>query len=256
VVTYAISISAAIALGFSAFHRVPAAAVPLDRLIWLVPTICFGFVLCPYLDLTFHRALQKSPNRRLTFAMFGVTFALMLVLTVMLWFGTRLWYAHAISALAIGHILAQLVFTCGVHLREVRVSPAFSSIANRWLALLAPAAGIAALPIAKWLIEHAPAAWVRSLSPEALSTGPDAMVIGEWTYLDFMFAYGWIFPAYVLLAIVSRRPFTRPREWTTFAALSLLAVPCYVQGFLLNRTLWLLPPLVMVGAWFMARRRR
>jgi hypothetical protein len=250
---YAISVSAAVALGFSAFDRVPAGTVPLDRLLWLIPTICFGFVLCPYLDLTFHRAFHKSLNPRLTFAMFGVTFALMLVLTVMLWFGTRLWYAHAISILAVGHIIAQLTFTCGAHLREVRVSVIFQSSVNRWLALLAPIIGVAALPIARWAVAHIPGEWLRKLSPEALA--PDASIVGEWIYLDFMFAYGMIFPAYVLLAMASGRPFARWREWLAFGVLVLAAVPCYAAGFLFNRTAWLLPPLALVVGWLIIRRR-
>ena len=38
---------------------------PLEDLIWLTPVCLLGFLLCPYLDLTFHHVRQETtPSRR------------------------------------------------------------------------------------------------------------------------------------------------------------------------------------------------
>ena len=50
---------------------------PWQEVIWLFPITTFGFLLCPYLDPTFHKALQSSPSKH-SFAVFGLTFALMI----------------------------------------------------------------------------------------------------------------------------------------------------------------------------------
>ena len=34
--------------------------LPAINILWLVPVMIFGFALCPYLDITFHRARQMT----------------------------------------------------------------------------------------------------------------------------------------------------------------------------------------------------
>jgi hypothetical protein len=233
-VTYAISLTAMAAIGFAALDRIPAGSVAIERLPWLVPTIAFGFLLCPYLDLTFHRAVQRSARPRISFAIFGVAFALMLLLTVLLWFNGGIWGRRIAATLALGHLFAQMIFTVGVHLREVRLSRALPDDDRRALVLLLPALAIAALPVARLMIDPATA--------------------GEWTYLAFLGCYGLLFPAYVLVAMASRRPLRTPREWGLFATAVIACAPLYVQGVLFNRTWWLLPPLALFVVWGHLRR--
>jgi hypothetical protein len=48
----------------------------------LAPVCVFGFLACPYLDLTFHRARQRSNRPRASFGWgFGFFFLLMFVFT-------------------------------------------------------------------------------------------------------------------------------------------------------------------------------
>ncbi len=76
------------------------------ELVWLLPVIAFGFLLCPYLDLTFHRALQRTPSRH-AFAVFGASFTVMIVLTCFLWnSGPLRWFGLV-------HLGLQSVFTVG-----------------------------------------------------------------------------------------------------------------------------------------------
>ncbi len=52
----------------------------------LAPVCIFGFLLCPYLDVTFHRARQETapgPGKAAFGVGFGVIFLLMIVLTLM-----------------------------------------------------------------------------------------------------------------------------------------------------------------------------
>jgi hypothetical protein len=255
-IVYAISLAAMFAVGLGAIDRVPASTFPPSRLLWLIPTLCFGFLLCPYLDLTFHRAAMHSRNPRASFMLFGLSFAPMLLLTVLIWFGWRVWSVAAIAVLVMGHLFAQMIFTCGVHLRELRLTSAFECNKRRALAMLAPALGVAALPIAQWIVEQLPRGWLRRADSAALAAGADAALVGECTYLTFLFFYGMVFPAYVLLAMASRRPFSSWRDWLAFAALIVLSIPMYAAGFLFNRTHWLLPPLALTVVWFLLRRMR
>jgi hypothetical protein len=145
------------------------------RLAAIAPLLCTGFLLCPYLDLTFHRALQRSPTRH-AFAVFGIAFLVMILLSCLIWVprGTVL------PALVMAHVLAQCVFTMGAHLREIRLS---GHARRGSLALGAVAGGIALAAIG------------------ALSR-PDA---GGTIYLAFLVLfYGLLFPAWVALTMIRR----------------------------------------------------
>ncbi len=236
IITYAVSIAAMWVIGFSALdHLTSVGTVPADRLWWVIPTLAFGFLLCPYLDLTFHRAAQSAEKPRAAFTVFGITFALMLILTVMLWCDGTLWTRRVAALLAVGHIFAQLIFTIGVHLREARLSPAIEASHARAWAMLAPLLAAAALTIARLAL--------------------NADVAGEWVYLSFLACYGLLFPAYVITAMATGRPLRTSRDRWLFAGITLACVPMCAQGFLFNRTWWLLPPVALFMIWGHMRRR-
>lgn len=97
------------------------------RLKYLAPVCFFGFALCPYADLTFHRARQAASGGAGSAAFvvgFGLMFAAMIAITA--------GYAHLFAgqSLAAGlaragtsgawlvvHLFVQLLYTCSVHAR-------------------------------------------------------------------------------------------------------------------------------------------
>lgn len=186
---------------------------PLAELPWLVPTLVFGFLLCPALDLSFHRARRESPSR-LSFLVFGVTFAVMLLFTAS--------YAPALAdhvpSLIAAHLASQSLFTVAVHLRELRESRDRGewSIPRSWIVVgVAAVVGIAA-PL-------------------------------ESNYLRFLAFYGLIFPAFVLFA--ARFPRGGPRwRMAILAVVLLLSLPIQELGFIEFRTPFLMIPLVAIAA--------
>lgn len=234
-VTYAFSIAALFAVGTDAFAHVPMRGwLPESHLWWLLPTLCFGFLFCPYLDLTFHRAAQAASHPRSAFGIFGLAFAIMLGLTVMLWFNPQVWYQRMIALLALGHIIAQLIFTTGAHLREVRLSDAFPGVRPRAIAMASPVIGIAGLALSRLFIDRVEA--------------------GEWAYLGFLACYGLLFPAYVIVTIATGRPLRSKQEWIAFLALVVICIPAMAAGFLFNLTPWLVGPVVFFMVWGHFRR--
>jgi hypothetical protein len=193
------------------------------------PVIAFGFLLCPWLDATFHRARRQSPSVH-SFGVFGATFFAIILMTV----------AYGASgtldptAPIVAHLSTQLVFTIAVHVREVRLAPVPEPPRARQATLLIPVlAGIAL-------------AYVGFVS------------IGfEPTYLLLLGFYGLVFPAYVLLFVPLRataalglRPWPRtPRALGLFVLLVGVLSPLCAAGFIRLET-WLLP--IPVAALFAA----
>ncbi len=193
---------------------------PASALTWAAPIVALGFLLCPWLDRTFHRARQRTPSVH-AFGVFGLSFFFLILLTV----GYQLdGFAVLVPAVA-GHLLGQAAFTTAVHLREVRLSPVPHGGRWRQAAVIVP------------------------IIVGALSA--DLPFERETVYLVYLGAYGLLFPAYVLLmmlpAALGRRPWPRTRGgWVGFALLLAVLAPCCFLGFVDLET-WLLPiPVVML----------
>ncbi len=186
---------------------------PLAELPWLVPTLIFGFLLCPALDLSFHRARRESPSR-MSFLVFGLSFAVILVFTAA--YAPAL--ADGVPSLIAAHLASQSLFTVAVHLRELRESRDRGewSIPRTWLVV-----GSAAI--------------VGIAAPS------------ESNYLRFLAFYGLIFPAFVLFSVRSPRGGTR-RRGLVLAAIVLLSLPIQEVGFIEFRTPLLVIPLLAIAA--------
>jgi hypothetical protein len=231
VLVYALSLIAFAMIGFTAWDRlIQSGQEPLSELAWLAPVIAGGFLLCPYLDLTFHRALQRSPSRH-AFGVFGVTFTVMIVLTCFLWFADM----PALHVAAVAHIVAQTIFTVGAHLREVRLSASLRTGVTR--------AGLMILPLLAAL-----------LLPMARGIAPDAPGLGEDLYLRFLVFYGLAFPAYVLVFIGPMRP-ARRTTFALFTAVIVIVVlsPLYELAFLHGRAWLMVVPTGLAIVWVSAR---
>jgi hypothetical protein len=207
-------------------------------LLLAAPIIAFGFLLCPWLDRTFHRARQKAPSVH-AFGVFGGTFLPIILMTVA--YGSQGQLDPAAPILA--HLTAQLLFTIAAHVREIRLAHVPTGARRRQAILLVPVLGGVVL------------AYLGSL-----------VIPFESMYLLLLGFYGLVFPAYVYLFVPLR--FTRtlgaipwPRSPRTLGLFVLLVValsPLCAAGFIRLET-WLLPiPLAVLwlagyaGRW-MAR---
>ncbi|UCD74607.1 MAG: hypothetical protein JSV91_12565 [Phycisphaerales bacterium] len=226
---YAFSLAAFAAIGLGEWEWLGAVGrSQLSELAYLAPVICLGFLLCPYLDLTFHRALQQSPSRH-AFGVLGITFAVMILFTCFLWFSPTM------MAIGVGHILAQSIFTVGAHLRELRLAPAIRGRGVRVVLSLLPLAISPLVPLVRLFFTT-------------------EQVPGEDLYIRFLVFYGLIFPAYVLMFIGPGRPIrlNRAALLACVAAVVVFA-PLFEAGFVHQRGWLLLLPAAAALAWLGAR---
>ena len=206
-------------------------------LLWLSPVVVFGFLLCPYLDLTFLRARALTEARQGIAAFtlgFGAFFLVMIFFT--LFYAPLLRPDHfghvpaSAAWLIAGHMIFQSAYTIALHARPLAAADASKPIrlATPMLCLAAFVAGIFALPDAA----------ARS----AFS--------GESIYRMFMGFYGLVFPAYVWLCMIPPRgqTITRPtrRGLTVFVAAVIAALPMFWLGFICGKMIWLVPGLIVV----------
>lgn len=207
---------------------------------WLAPVCVFGFLFCPYLDLTFHRARQAlgPAESRAAFGIgFGICFFSMIVFSLLYaktleplvaasW-RDRLW--PVAGAIIGAHMIVQAAFTLAVHARS------FVTVEVNRRAVLA-------------LLIMAQIALFLGLGSNLLPRyhGLDA---GEVIYRLFMAFYGLIFPAYVWLCIVPGRDGhsgVTPVKVRALVLSIVIAAPMFWMGFIENRMVWLVPGVLVV----------
>jgi hypothetical protein len=221
-------------------------AHPWSGLLLMLPFI-IGFGLCPYLDLTFHRARQNtSPSGgRLAFgAGFGVVFFAMIVFTLL--------YARflrpAVDAKPVGqvsglfvclHLVGQSAFTIAAHVKELPGRSAF---------VIPSAFRFAATAAAIVLLGAIAIGWLAS-DGSVRFRGRD---FGEAVYWCFLGFYGIVFPAYLLLQGFGEREASLARVLRIRWVLPLVVVvtlPMYWVGLVEHRPMWLIPAvLILVGS--------
>lgn len=195
-----------------------------------VPLLVLGFLACPALDATFHRARQQSPSRH-SFAVFGAAFLVMLLFAASTFdreAAGRI--AAVVLPLAVIQWTLQIVFTVGAHLREQLALPPRRLGAGVLLLLAILVGGVAGLPI----------------------------LAGEATYLCFLGLYGVVFPMYVVAAAVAGGRGLRPPAGLIVVGASILLSPLAWFGFVENRIPLLLPlaAAVVIVGWGVGRRFR
>ncbi len=222
-VLYAGSIAVFVAVGTTTLSATQwSGTLTTTDLLCLAPALVFGLLLCPYLDLTFHRALDAAPSRH-AFAVFGIAFIPILLLTVA--------YRQGVTApLVVAYMTVQATFTVAAHVREIRGRSWPRSRASRSALLLVPAAAVAL----------------------ALVPGD-----GENTYLRFLGFFGLIFPAYVLVFMTRRTPVAPRGVFLAGWALAMIAfVPVYETAFV-HRITWPAGiPVAALLAWALWRKVR
>lgn len=260
VMTYLTSIACACVMALSGglmAHPATPPILPATDLLWLAPVCIFGFLFCPYLDLTFHAARRTLPGAAGTRAFvlgFGGLFFAMIILTLAYagmflradpTFGLgghvaageiqRIFGLAAVSGLFV-HIASQAAFTMHAHLGMVsrttsgstwRMDPV--SLACVILPMLL---GLAAPSLPDFGGRYALAG---------------SMSGGETIYRSFMAFYGLVFPAYVWICVLpawNARP-TRGQV-LAFAAAVGIATPMFYMGFIERQMVWLGPGLGVV----------
>ncbi len=249
-------------------------SAPPGNLAALAPVLLLGFLLCPYLDLTFHRARQALSARasRWAFALgFGVVFASMIALTPLYaWLflapndsgglsvsmpmfaalGSERAAALTLAGIPlVVHLCAQLCFTIFAHAHQLDDAGGLrSSTPDPHAADTRPRSwelGVLLL----FLSAVAVVVFAPALPPLADIRFAPAEVV----YRLFMAFYGLVAPAYVLICVIPYRraardaslpastsaDLTRAKLWCCAAAI-VLAAPLYTGGFLFDVT-WMLP---------------
>lgn len=224
----------------------------------MVMVTTLGFGLCPYLDITFNRAVQRAGNPRAAFsAGFFVFFALIILVATrgrVVWSPLEPLFAvpgWVLSAAVGCHFGAQAAFTVAAHAAALRDVPGHSCRQGgrctgspcpiRYVAL--PLGAGAVLAMALYL------STVRIESP-----GLAPIDAHELVYRGFLACYGLIFPAWMLLSIGGRDPLSR-RTLTVLVLTCLLATPFYWMGMVERREVWLIPGVLLVlGSMLLADR--
>ena len=228
----------------------PISRLSTAQLFFLAPVVCFGFFLCPYLDLTFLKArgLMTSDDSRRAFGIgFGVLFFVMIAFTLIYcrivtlresagggWPNVFVGFAPPIVMLVIGaHAALQLAFTSSVHhvaALEHRAHDSESRLIINTIAYGSLIGGLLGIGSCYVSIQYS------------------GLSLFELIYRLFMAFYGLIFPAYVWLCMIPGRgrvPPTR-RQWIVLAAACIVAAPMYWRGFIERQMVWLLPGLAVV----------
>ena len=217
-------------------------AADMFGLAWFAPVCMFGFLACPYLDITLHRARQSAPGAGGTAAFtigFGVLFLAMMLFT--LGYASRVlesrpWFAFVLAGPAgvaiLIHIMAQLSFTIGVHGRELKRLP------DRAYARRATNTAIVAVSL------------VLVFTLEATHAG---LSYGEILYRCFMSFYGLVFPAYVWLVMIPTGDGhsglggeNGRRKLFIWAFTVGVAATMFWMGFIERSEVWLAPGLAIV----------
>ena len=225
--------SIVVGLSFFPYKVFPPGALPWQDAIWLLPITTFGFFLSPYLDPTFHRALQCSPSKH-AFGVFGITFLIMIGVTSA-YQGSVLFTLSVLLGL---HLALQSIFTIGAHLREgIRIEPAKRKKIFIVGAILAGIVGV--------VVAHR----FGGISPS-----------GTWLpgwqddYLRFFVFYGLIFPALVAMFMFTGRTLT-PLRVALFIFTALFALPLLEIGYLRGQAWLTVLPVVVFLTWAFADRK-
>jgi len=210
----------------------PAPELPPAALWGLLPALLLGFLLCPYLDLSFHRALRRGSPRP-TFLAFGATFALLIVLVAFLADAAGP-LGLAFTPAVLAALWVQLGFTSAVHAREIRLSLPRSPAGRGRAATIVAAAVIAGTLLGL------------------------PMLASEATYLRMLGWYGLAFPAYMLIAVIGAGGAPTHRVLVLLAVALGISLPFFEWGLTTRQFGWMaIPalPLVVLALWLRATRR-
>jgi hypothetical protein len=204
----------------------------------LAPAIVFGFLLCPYLDLTINRVRQdtREPTGSIASVLgFGVFFLVMIGMT--LGYAGRLIDSNTMSLYIIAHIGVQAAFTAGVHLRALGRAGGYHKfdLSKPRDAEGRPTAVRQAklrLFCFSFLFFFALFFGNAVLDLQQPRSGYDA---SRFWYELIIASYGLVFPAYMYICVLPHVPLRSVRQRTRallWAAAVIAATPLFFLGFI------------------------
>ncbi|WP_432798982.1 hypothetical protein [Poriferisphaera sp. WC338] len=216
----------------------------LDMTDWIlfIPASVLGFALCPYLDLTFHRARQSTSRNagKLAFLFgFGIVFALFITLSLaysgilrpVLYEGVGLDLPGGWWTILFLQLTLQAGFTVAIHAREISMRMKRSGIVRVFFL----AAGGLLL------------GWIASGQMNEVF----GKTVAEVGYRTFLLAYGLPFPAYVWLCMIPTRRRVVARGKVIVWAITVLAGFPVVFGYFIGNQAWWI--LYLLGILVIAR---
>ncbi len=225
---------------------------PTDLMLF-IPAAVFGFALCPYLDLTFHRARQATTpgSGRATFLLgFCGVFFLMIVFTLAYAGAFENVTAHMgydlskkLWPVLLIQLIVQGAFTAAVHIRSLQSTEMAGRKAGKTargseFGLFITLATGLMLGLGALLMDGEPGPWRR---------WDFVTSVTELGYRAFLLLYGTVFPAYVLLCMIpTYRQVSHKAKIGVFAVAATLSYPLACTAFIANRALWVLPILVLM----------
>ena len=213
-----------------------------NALLYLTPICFFGFSLCPYLDLTFHKARLSNTtlNSKIAFTI-GFCFLFLILILFTFFYAQPMAYVinktpyllkdqnkipMAYIYVIVFHMIIQAGFTTILHLSFI-----FQKIKKINLTYLS-------LTILSMLIYIVP----TILNEQSTFLG---ISINEIIYRAFMAFYSLIAPVYVFLFMASKNILLNKRNLLIYSGIVLTALPFYAIAFL--GTKWNLEILSLIG---------
>src|SRR5262249_48850724 len=93
---------------------------PPEHLWFILPALCPGLLVCPPLDLTFHRVRREAPGTPGTRGFLGAFLGVFPVLVGYTLLYARVFLGGKLDVFVLVHIAAQSAMTVGAHIRELR----------------------------------------------------------------------------------------------------------------------------------------
>ena len=216
-----------------------------------------GFLLCPYLDLTFNRACQHARRPVLAFTLGFFVFFLATILIATR--GRAIWTPSEAPFFILGswldiaigcHFGAQAMFTCCAHIAAVRRLGVDGGISRELTpetarpgmlpCVIAPAVAGLLIGLAMFAVDA-----VTTDGTLDLPGFTSPITSHELAYRLFLGAYGLVFPAWMLMTTRRRADLDRGTiAWTTAACV--LAGPFLWLGAVGRDEVWLFPGVGLV----------
>ncbi|GIW78012.1 MAG: hypothetical protein KatS3mg104_3075 [Phycisphaerae bacterium] len=237
-VVWSISLVVSLGLFVNQGLRVPPLkgqlAFDLPEVLGLSFVCLLGFLICPYFDLTFHTARQKTTDSGAKVA-FGLGFCLFFATMILL----TLFYAseigsgepsRVVAGLLTTHLAVQSGLTVALHARALRdvVPDSQTDRPEVWAGTgLALGAGFLAA--------------MSGMLAEQTGLHYSGLDLDEILYRSYLVFYGLVFPAYAVVR--SENPV---RRWQVVGILTLVALPFYVQAFIHRQMAWAIVGVLIV----------